>query len=253
MTESKRIDMITHYKKLLFFAFERFEGENIYQIRPYFARIMMKDIEEFMPLSNKTVVDIGGARGEYCRILHEERNCHAVNLDPCPSWELKSEIHVHEPVWPQTVAGIAENIPFKDNKFDLVICRGVLEHVLPEKQQDSVNELYRITKKGGFCYIVIPPWYSPYAGHRLRPFHILPIKVAKLLKNPFLSEKIYAHSYDQLNMYKITFRNMVKMISSSNFNLVATKDTHLRLHFLTKIPLVRELAVPAVTFILKKE
>ena len=45
---------------------------------------------------------------------------------------------------------------------------------------------------------------------------------------------------------------MLKMIKVSGFQLVTTRDTHLRLHGLTKIPLLREVAVPAVTFILKK-
>lgn len=255
INNDNKLHALDHYKMLLFLAFNRSKGKNIYKMRPYFCRVMMTDIEEYMPLHNKSIIDVGGGRGEYCRILSEGRDCDAVNLDPYPYWELRGEDHVSVPIWPKTVIGFADSMPFKDNEFDLVILRGVLEHIPPEKQQNSLNELYRVTKIEGICYIVIPPWYNPHAGHQLRPFHVFPFKIARFLKKPFLKRggrvgKV--DSYDELGLYRITVRKMLQMISLSNFNVVALKDTHLRLHFLTKIPLIRELVIPAMTFILQK-
>lgn len=43
------------------------------------------------------------------------------------------------------------------------------------------------------------------------------------------------------------------MISLSGFKVIATKDTHLGLHFLTRIPVLREITIPAVAFLFTKE
>jgi len=46
------------------------------------------------------------------------------------------------------------NIPINTNSFDIVICYHVLEHV--EKDNNAISELFRITKKGGICFIQTP-------------------------------------------------------------------------------------------------
>ena len=253
--KNTRIRLLSHYRKLLFFNFNRFKGDNYRLMREYLASILISEIEKFMPITNKKVLDIGGGRGEFCKILYEKRKCDAINLEPHPKeniigWDIKLK---KEKIWPKTRVGFADKIPFGDNKFDLVICRGVLEHIPTNKQQKSMNEMYRVTKKNGFCYIMIPPRYNPHAGHLLKPFHIFPFKLAKFLRQLFFRNKIKANSYAEAHLYPITFKRMLKMISLTKFKIVGTKDTHFRLHFLTKIPLVREIMVPAVAFILKKE
>ncbi len=212
-------------------------------MREYFAQILIMEVEEFMPIWNKKVLDIGGARGEFCKIISEERKCNTINLDPCPG----------KYIWPKTKIGFADSIPFDDNEFDLVICRGTLEHIQTEKQQRCVNEMYRANKMGGICYIMIPPWYNPHAGHQLKPFHIFPFKLAKYLRELIFRNKIDANSFEQAGLYPITFKRMLNMISASNFKVIATRDTHFKLHFLTKIPVIREVMIPAVAFILTKE
>ena len=66
----------------------------------------------------------------------------------------------------------AHNMPFETDSFDLVLFRGVMEHIEPKKQQISLKEIYRVMKKDGLGYLVIPPWFNPHAGHGLKPFHI---------------------------------------------------------------------------------
>jgi SAM-dependent methyltransferase len=212
-------------------------------MREYFVQILLMEIEEFMPLWGKKVLDVGGAQGEYCKALNERRKCWAANLEPHPG----------DCIWPGTTMALADSIPFVDNEFDLVICRGVLEHIPASKQQQSVFEMYRVTKVGGLCYLLIPPWYNPHAGHRLKPFHILPFSLAKRMRQWIFGSKISANSFEEAGLYPITFKRMLEMISLTDFGLCAIRDTHFRLHFLTKVPLLREVAVPAVAFILVKE
>jgi len=179
----------------------------------------------------------------FVKLYTRKKKCDCFNLDP----------FIKNPIWKKTINAYANKIPFNNDNFDLVICRGVLEHIPTNKQQQSINEMYRVTKSKGMCYIVIPPWYNPHAGHNLKPFHLLPFKMAKFFRQIIFRNKINANSYAEATLYPITFRKMIKMIKESGFIIKETKDTHFRLHILTRIPILREVAVPAVSFILIKE
>jgi SAM-dependent methyltransferase len=238
-----KFNLINHYRKLWFFNFHRTEGNNVQLQRDYFARIFLAEIEEFFPLQGKSMLDVGGARGEYAKFVHETRGGDTVNLEP--QWRSF--------LWPKTVQAFANDIPFSDHQFDLVICRGVMEHVPTPVQQLSVNEMYRVMKPGGFCYVLIPPWYNPHAGHSLKPFHIFPFPVAKFLRQLVFRKKIVARSFADAGLYPITFGRMRQMMQTAGFDIVATRDTHFRLHFMTRIPFLREILVPAVAFIATKK
>ncbi|MCW7466216.1 class I SAM-dependent methyltransferase [Leptospira levettii] len=58
--------------------------------------------------------------------------------------------------------GSVENIPFKDNQFDLVTAIGVIEHVDDVK---SISEIWRILKKGGAVVILTSAFESLWSAH----------------------------------------------------------------------------------------
>ena len=118
-----KLNLLDHYKKLLYYSFNRFKGNNYSLMREYLAQILIMEVEEFMSLWNKRVLDVGGAKGEFCKILHKLRKCDTINVDISP----------RECIWPKTIMASADNLPFNDNVFDLVICRGVLEHIPKRK------------------------------------------------------------------------------------------------------------------------
>ncbi|MBI4650446.1 class I SAM-dependent methyltransferase [Candidatus Desantisbacteria bacterium] len=239
----EKINILSHYKKLWFFTFNRLKDNNYQLMREYFAEVLIEELEEFISLENKKILDVGGARGEFCKIIFDKSKSDITNLDPYPG----------DVIWEKTVVGFADKIPFPDNEFDLIISRGVLEHIVHEKQQESLNEMYRVTKQNGICYIMIPPWYSPNGGHALKPFHVFPFKIAKALREFFFRNKIDAKSYSDIPLYPVSFSKMLKMIKASGFKILATRDTHFKLHFVTKIPGLREVAVLAAVFILQKK
>jgi SAM-dependent methyltransferase len=231
--------IFAHYRALWFFMFNRKKGENKKKMGRYFARLVMTELEEFTRLEEKKLLDVGGGRGFFCLVFKQERNCAAINLEPFPK----------EIDYPETVQGMGHNLPFPRESFDIVLSRGVLEHIPPHLQQPTVNDMYRVTRRGGLCYILIPPWYNPHAGHNLKPFHILPFTVAKRLRRLVFGNKIVENSYAEAHLYKITFRRMKKMIETAGFEIAGVKDTHLRLHFMARIPVLRELFIPAAAFI----
>lgn len=62
------------------------------------------------------------------------------------------------------ILGDAENIPFKNNSFDLVLSTGLLEHF--EDPQIVINEMVRILKPGGTFYSdIVPKKFSLFRAH----------------------------------------------------------------------------------------
>jgi len=237
------VNFISHYKKLFFFLRHRFESDNYAKMRGYLSTVLVQDVSRFINLKGKRVLDVGGSSGEFCSFLTTEFGCSAVNLDPNPP----------KKHFKNTVKAFADNIPFKDNHFDFVICRGVLEHIPAGKRKKSVDEIYRVLKRGGTAYFVVPPWFNPHAGHMFKPFHILPFRLAKFLRGLIFGEEIVWNSYAEATLHPITFAESKRLFTRAGFKLLTTLDTHLRMHFFTKVPVLREFMVPAVTFVLKKE
>lgn len=58
---------------------------------------------------------------------------------------------------------LAEKLPFKDKKFDVVHSLTVLEHV--NNVEKSISEMVRVAKIGGLIYIKCPNYLSFYEGH----------------------------------------------------------------------------------------
>jgi len=239
-----RFSLFSHYKNLVHFLFHRFEGSNYEKMRFYLSNILVMDVSKFIDLKEKKVLDIGGSNGEFCAFLEKNFKCKCVNLEPYPPKKI---------VCKEAVKAFADKIPFKSNTFDFVICRGVMEHIPREKRLKSAQESYRVLKKGGVAYFVIPPWFNPHAGHMMKPFHILPFAWAKFLRKLFFGTKINGNSYEEMTLYPLTFFESKKIFSQAGFKTVRTLDTHLRLHFLTRIPIINEFLVAAVAFILIKE
>ena len=47
------------------------------------------------------------------------------------------------------------NLPYKDNEFDCILCRNVISHTDTEGMKIIVNELKRVLKKDGECYLTL--------------------------------------------------------------------------------------------------
>ena len=65
---------------------------------------------------------------------------------------------------PDIIADLNKKVPIEDNKFDLAISVGLLEHIYNPKL--SVDEMYRILKKNGIAYVIVPFMYRQHGAPR---------------------------------------------------------------------------------------
>ena len=97
---------------------------------------------------------------------------------------LRMQLEGHEEC---CVHGAAESIPFGDNSFDYVHCVTVLEHV--KNVRESLAEMVRVTKSGGYIFVQAPSYLRPVERHYKIPYlPLMPKWLArtylKLLKRP---------------------------------------------------------------------
>jgi len=100
------------------------------------------------------VVDVGSGQGTFLSRLSRHRpDLELVAFDVAPAGEAQGY------AW---VVGDACRLPFQDGRFDLVLCRHVIEHI-PDAMQ-MTHELARVLAKGGRLYLECPdvrntmPW-----------------------------------------------------------------------------------------------
>ncbi|MFC1656369.1 class I SAM-dependent methyltransferase [Patescibacteria group bacterium] len=105
-------------------------------------------------INAKTLLDIGSGEGFVLKAILRNNNFQAIALDPNENAliELKKRLPNV-----QVKSGYIQNLPYKDNSFDLVVCCEVLEHLKEPKL--ALKEIKRVGKN----YIIsVPnePWFS---------------------------------------------------------------------------------------------
>lgn len=77
------------------------------------------------------------------------------------------------------IKGYGENLPFKDDSFDVVSSYQTLEHVQDIKK--CIREMVRVTKSEGGIHIMCPDYRSTFEGHYMLPWlPLFPKKLANI-------------------------------------------------------------------------
>ncbi|MDK2791064.1 MAG: hypothetical protein PWP15_1584 [Methanothermococcus sp.] len=93
--------------------------------------------------TDKLVLDCGCGFGSFYPLI---KDFNTIYMDFSLNLLKKFKINTNK------VCGDIQNLPFKDNTFDLVLCINVLEHVDFER---AVNEIKRVLKTNGTCIFVV--------------------------------------------------------------------------------------------------
>lgn len=110
---------------------------------------------------NKVLI-VGCGTGGLAEAIHELGAKKIYGLDPD---DVAIEIAIRDSARQNInfIVGVAEDLPYENDSFDLVLMISVLEHVRDIKK--SLSEIYRVCKTGGYVYLDIPDYMFPYEPH----------------------------------------------------------------------------------------
>lgn len=93
-----------------------------------------------------TILDVGCGTGWFCKVLKESYpNSEILGIDINDGRKFKDfDFHIAD----------ITKIPFKNEKFDGVACKAVLEHI--PNSLSAIKEMNRILKKNGKIFISVP-------------------------------------------------------------------------------------------------
>ncbi|MCA9403344.1 MAG: class I SAM-dependent methyltransferase [Candidatus Omnitrophica bacterium] len=110
-------------------------------------------------------------------------------------------------------------LPFPDESFDVVVSNQVIEHIPP--QQDHLNELHRVLKKGGIAYVATPSKYTLMEPHFKLPF-------LSWLPKPMADRYVRLFGHERFDIYPLSLGRLGKMCAGlfrvENMSVEVIKD-----------------------------
>lgn len=139
-------------------------GEQIYDYASV-DKLRSNDFEERMKIldalykgEDRSILDVGTSAGNFIEIALRH-SWKVKGVEPFPD-DVKRCIDKGFDV----VQGLAEELPFEDNTFDVVHTSHVFEHL--EDPLQAAREAFRVLKPGGMLFIEVPNQLDNFGFHR---------------------------------------------------------------------------------------
>jgi len=176
------------------------------------AQKIMRIISRYKDFDKSDVLDIGCGSGYLGSILGKKAKSYT-GIDFIDERKVRNFCFL---------ISTALRLPFKSGSFDIVICNHVIEHV-PE-QDKVLDEINRVLKKDGICYITSPNKLWPIEPHLKLPFlSLLPRRIA----DAYVRIAGKGKNYDIYPMTYTQFNNKLKMLFRiENYTLEILKCPH---------------------------
>jgi len=126
----------------------------------------IKQVLKHLSLEGKTLLDIGCGNGLYT-IRFARSAWRTIGLDIAEESLNEARRNRTQPeAGPEFIKASAENLPFPDGVFDVVLAIEVLDHI--ENQDSAIREANRVLGHGGYLAVYVPNKLYPFETHGLR-------------------------------------------------------------------------------------
>jgi ubiquinone/menaquinone biosynthesis C-methylase UbiE len=243
------------YKEFFSYARRRIRSEQDYfSFEKYQGTLLVRYLKsKGVPIDQSHALDIGCGFGGYATAL-QEAGSKAIGLD-------LNSMRISR--LPEKVAGDALCMPFPAERFTMVICSSLIEHI-PDPLQ-LLLEVDRILKPKGYLYLSFPPFYSPAGGHQFAPFHYFGEKLAisiftrrkKFAKQEWIkrylsfSPSSYSSSFGSWGLYRRTISWAKKEIKKFSWDVIDCSTRFSPLNT-TLIPVLGEFLTWHIQFLIRK-
>jgi len=199
------------------------------------AEDSVRQVQHFEPLDGRLLLDVGGGPGYFADAFRAAGARYiGVEAD-------HGEFEVRPTSMEDMVIGSGLQLPFADETFDVSYSSNVLEHV--NEPWTMADEMVRVTRRGGLVVIAYTLWWGPWGGHETAPWHYF---------GGHRARRRYArkHGHDPKNifgesLFAVTAHGGLQWLRQ-NADLVDVQafPRYLPhwLHWLVRVPVVRELA-----------
>ncbi len=133
---------------------------------PFYVGLAARTISSFpYDLDGARILDLGCGPGWYSTAM-TQAGASVVGLD-LDAGDVKQ---AHQRAVAAMI-GDGQRLPIASASVDGIFCSNLMEHV-PDPAL-VIDEMTRIVRPGGWLWISWTPWYSPWGGHEIVPFHLL--------------------------------------------------------------------------------
>lgn len=146
-----------------------------------FSKSLVEEILSKLPKKPKTAIDIGaGYGGVAINLALKGINVIAIEPGNLDRKVMRYYLSLHPKAKNKlkVVDGVGEKIPIENSSTDLCILSQVLEHV--NSPDDTMREVSRVLKKGGYCHLSSPNYLFPVEQHYHLPYF------------PFMSKALFS-------------------------------------------------------------
>ncbi|MGP3979792.1 class I SAM-dependent methyltransferase [Streptomyces sp. KR80] len=228
----------------LFRAFlrEQTDPEHCYGL---LARDAAEQLERYLTLHDRVVVDIGGGSGHFTEEFRR-RGAHSYLFEPDAA-ELAARGQLPE----GAVVADGYLLPLADGVADVCFSSNVLEHVADP--QTFLSEMVRVTRPGGLIYVSFTNWLSPWGGHETAPWHYLGADRARA-RYRRRTGRDAKHTLGE-NLFPIHIGPTLRHVRGrDDVSVVAARSRYwpFLAHAVTRVPGLREIATWNLLLILRR-
>lgn len=112
-------------------------------------------VNRWLSQNKKTFLDLGCGLGRHCILFGKNNfNIYAFDLsenavEKTKNWMLEEGLKADYKI------GDMLDLPYNNNTFDCILCRNVISHTDTEGMKKIIEELYRVLKTDGECYLTL--------------------------------------------------------------------------------------------------
>jgi ubiquinone/menaquinone biosynthesis C-methylase UbiE len=190
-------------------------SENMRKIKAKKILAVLNDLPDLHYAACRTL-EVGCSTGINTNFLAEYcMECIGLDIDEKALRYANDHAHFRA----QFLAGDAMHLPFHENSFDVVICNHVYEHV-PDSSR-LMEEIFRVLRRGGICYLAAGNKYSVIEGHYRLPFLSW---VPKPLAHCYLQWSGRGTTYYENHLSYFALLRLVKKFSVKDYTLKIIRE-----------------------------
>ncbi len=197
----------------------------MHDLRSYIFSERKKIVFSMLGKDFKKILDIGCGPGVYADELSKRcEEFYGVDISPEMINMAKSKKYGNA----KFSIGEIENLQFKDELFDGVICVGVLEYL--DNIEDAVKEIARVTKKNGIAIFTVPNASS--ALNKLDYYMRVILKAARKVIKIDISKSFMNYDFKPKLIYR---RKLGALLREYGFEIKESRFHIFRISFLNRL------------------